>query len=125
MTRILWFIGLATLTKLLFFSSAKQESPQIRRQGVLDLVAGSDRLDVQKHDFLQVRIGRDERQDMFSDVIESGIDDFWERFQKPLCVASSFYYSNINLTYFVVLPTKAQHTWTNKASFKPSSNSSL
>lgn len=86
LTRIFWIIGLAVLVKLLFFSSVKQESPQIRRQGVLDLVAGSDRLDVQKYDFLQVRIGRDERPDMLSDVIDSGIDDFWERFQKPLCV---------------------------------------
>ncbi|KAI5123016.1 hypothetical protein M0805_007637 [Coniferiporia weirii] len=83
LTRIFWITALAFLGRLLFFSSAAPESPQIRRQGVLDLVAGSDRLDVQKYDFLQVRIGRDERPDFLSDVIHDGVNDFWDRFEKP------------------------------------------
>ncbi|THH05584.1 hypothetical protein EW145_g4682 [Phellinidium pouzarii] len=83
LTRVFWVVALAVLGRLLFFSSAVPESPQIRRQGVLDLVAGSDRLNVQKYDFLQVRIGRDERPDFFSDVIRDGVDDFWDRFEKP------------------------------------------
>lgn len=83
LTRIIWVVAFAILTRLLFFSSAKTESPEIRRQGVLDFVARSDRLDVQKYDFLQVRIGRDERPDLFSEIIQDGIEDFWSRFEKP------------------------------------------
>ena len=59
LTRIFWIIALAVLVRLLLVTNKKPEAPQIRRQGVLDLVARSDKLDVQKYDFLQVRIGRD------------------------------------------------------------------
>ena len=83
LTRVFWIIALIILVRLLFVSDKTPESPQIRRQGVLELVARSDKLDVHKHDFLQVRIGRDERPDFFSDVIHDGIDDFWERYQMP------------------------------------------
>lgn len=84
LTRVFWIACLLVLVKLLFFSSSKSEQPEIRRQGVLDLVAGSDKLlDVQKHDFLQVRMGRDERPDFFSDVVRDGVDDFWYHFEKP------------------------------------------
>ena len=84
LTRVFWVVVLAILVRLLFFNnSGPKNAPEIRRQGVLDLVARSDRLDVQKHDLLQVRIGRDERHDLFTDIIDDGMDDFWERFQKP------------------------------------------
>lgn len=84
LTRVFWAVCLLVLVKLLFFSSSKSEQPEIRRQGVLDLVAGSDKLlDVQKHDFLQVRMGRDERPDFFSDVVRDGVDNFWYHYEKP------------------------------------------
>lgn len=89
LTRVFWVVALAILVRLLFFSDSRTrpnhvQAPEIRRQGVLDLVgARNDRLDVQKHDFLQVRIGRDEREDLFTEVIRDGVDDFWDRFQKP------------------------------------------
>lgn len=84
LTRIIWFLGLGFLARLLFFSSAAPEAPEIRRQGILDIVSGADKLlDVQKLDFLQVRLGRDERPDFFSDVVHDGVEDFWSRFQKP------------------------------------------
>lgn len=58
---------------------------EIQENNVLDIVTGSgELLDARKHKFLQVRIGRDERPDMFSDVISNGLVDYWERFQKPL-----------------------------------------
>ena len=58
---------------------------EIQENNVLDIVTGSgDLLDARKHKFLQVRIGRDERTDMFSDVISNGLLDYWTRFQKPL-----------------------------------------
>ena len=65
-----------------FYSGDPQE---IQKQGVLDLVTrGEKALDARKYKFLQARIGRDEREDLFSDVVNNGILDFWERFQKPL-----------------------------------------
>lgn len=58
---------------------------EIQENNVLDMVTGSgELLDARKHKFLQVRIGRDERPDMFSDVISNGLLDYWARFQKPL-----------------------------------------
>jgi len=58
---------------------------EIQENNVLDIVTGSGgALDARKHKFLQVRIGRDERPDMFSDVISNGLMDYWIRFQKPL-----------------------------------------
>ena len=58
---------------------------EIQENNVLDIVTGSgDILDARKHKFLQVRIGRDERPDMFSDVISNGLLDYWTGFQKPL-----------------------------------------
>jgi len=58
---------------------------EIQENNVLDIVTGSgDLLDSRKHKFLQVRIGRDERPDTFSDVVSNGLLDYWTRFQKPL-----------------------------------------
>ncbi|KZT30317.1 hypothetical protein NEOLEDRAFT_1174610 [Neolentinus lepideus HHB14362 ss-1] len=60
---------------------------QIREAGVLDLVARSGKaLDVQRHKFLQVRMGRDDREDIFSDLVKEGVQDFWDKYQKPYIV---------------------------------------
>ena len=57
---------------------------EIRKQNVLDFVTGADKqLDARKLQFLQARVGRDERPDIFSGVIDDGVQDYWERFQKP------------------------------------------
>ncbi|CCM00036.1 uncharacterized protein FIBRA_02062 [Fibroporia radiculosa] len=64
------------------------DSQEIRKQNVLDLVAGSDKfLDARRHKFLQVRMGRDKKEDLFHDTIRDGVLDFWERFQKPYVIA--------------------------------------
>ncbi|KAI0075004.1 hypothetical protein K474DRAFT_1600571 [Panus rudis PR-1116 ss-1] len=65
-----------------FYDSDPQE---IKKQGVLDLVTarGEKALDARKHKWLQVRLGRDEREDLFSDIVKDGYLDYWERFQKP------------------------------------------
>ena len=50
----------------------------------MDYVKRTDKvLDVQRYDFLQVRMGRDERDDIFGETIREGIEDYWERFEKP------------------------------------------
>ena len=84
LTRVFLFFGLGFILRLFFLPSRPTKAPEIRRQGVFDLVSGADKfLDVQRHDFLQVRMGRDERPDIFTDIIESGAEDFWTRFQLP------------------------------------------
>ena len=82
------------LLRLLFSSSSSGTSvsslyasdPQeIQKQGVLGLVTrGEKQLDARKHKFLQVRMGRDDREDLFSTNVDDGALDYWERFQKPL-----------------------------------------
>lgn len=64
-----------------FYSSDPQE---IKKHGVLELVTrGEKLLDARKHKFLQVRMGRDERDDLLSETIKDGYLDYWERFQEP------------------------------------------
>lgn len=91
--RIIFVAAFVVLIRLLLVSSStassvsslySPNSQEIRKQNVLDLVARSDKpLDARKYKFLQARMGRDERKDLFHDVIRSGVLDFWERFQKP------------------------------------------
>ena len=92
--RIALFLGAIVLVRLFVGSSSSATSvsslygsdpQQIQKQGVLDLVTRAEKaLDARKHKFLQVRMGRDERPDLFSNTINDGIMDYWERFQKPL-----------------------------------------
>jgi hypothetical protein len=69
--------------RLLFVPrTAKHE---IRTHNVLERVTRPEKLlDVNRHQFLQVRMGRDERDGMLSDMVQDGVQDFWERFQFPL-----------------------------------------
>ena len=94
LVRVLIFAALGLLFKLLVASPDTSvavssfygpvDPKEIRKQNVLDLVRRSDKqLDARKHEFLQVRMGRDDRPDLFSDVIGDGVQDYWERFQKP------------------------------------------
>lgn len=84
LTRIFFVICLGFVVRVLFSSPPSSEAPEIRKHGVMDLVSRSDKvLDVQRHDFLQVRMGRDERDDLLDREIRNGVQDYWERFQKP------------------------------------------
>lgn len=81
------FLGGAALYifKTLFFSSPGGAPHEITAHNVLDRVTNADRtLDVQRHKFLQARLGRDERPDLLSDWVSNGALDFWQRFQLPL-----------------------------------------
>ena len=84
-SRIFFVVCIAFVVRYLFSpSSSTANSGEIRKHGVMDLVSRSDRvLDVQRHEFLQVRMGRDERGDIFQKYMRDGVDDFWERFEKP------------------------------------------
>ncbi|KAH9942606.1 cryptococcal mannosyltransferase 1-domain-containing protein [Amylocystis lapponica] len=94
--RVLLLVAAALLVRLLVASPYpassvsslySSDSQEIQKQNVLDLVTGSDKqLDARKYKFLQARMGRDERQDVFSGMIRDGVLDYWERFQKPYIV---------------------------------------
>ena len=85
LSRVFWLVLILGALRYFFFTPNSSESPQIRRQGVLEIVKGGDKqLDVQKHDFLQVRMGRDERPDFMSDLIHAGTEQFWNKYQMPL-----------------------------------------
>jgi hypothetical protein len=73
------------LVRWIFFApSTEKRHQEIRQHGVLDLVQiGGAALDVQRHGFLQVRIGRDERPDIVDNYIRGGMEDYWTRFQQP------------------------------------------
>ncbi|OCH87759.1 hypothetical protein OBBRIDRAFT_795930 [Obba rivulosa] len=94
--RILSLLAVSLLVRLLVAAPSPAssvsslytaDSQEIRKQGVLDLVTRSDKpLDARKHKFLQARMGRDERPDLFTDMIRDGLVDYWERYQKPYIV---------------------------------------
>ncbi|EIM85159.1 uncharacterized protein STEHIDRAFT_60534 [Stereum hirsutum FP-91666 SS1] len=86
-TRIITVASLVLLAKVIFTSPPPAQTQEIQEQNVLDLVSRSDNvLDVRRHKFLQTRMGRDEGQDIFSDIVMNGVDDYWERFQKPYII---------------------------------------
>jgi hypothetical protein len=88
LTRIIILISAAIIIRLAtpstFSSSPKANPHEIQGHGVLDFVHGSENvLDARRYTFLQSRVGRDEREDLMSDIVRNGVDDYWERFQKP------------------------------------------
>lgn len=91
-TRLFFIICLGGIVRLVFFSSPSSspsslftsDSLEIQEHNVLERVTRPDKsLNVHKHKFLQVRMGRDDRDDLLGDVIRNGVMDYWERFQKP------------------------------------------
>jgi spore coat protein CotH len=75
-------VSIVLLRQLIGPRSAKHE---IQKHNVLERVTRPDKmLDVNRHDFLQVRMGRDEHDGMLSDMVQDGVQDYWERFQFPL-----------------------------------------
>lgn len=88
--RVLAVVVLGVFFRLVFFSPSSQtsslftsESLEIQEHNVLERVRPDKTLNVQKHKFLQVRMGRDDRDDLLGEVIRDGVMDYWERFQKP------------------------------------------
>lgn len=90
-------LGLVVLRYLFFSPSADSTSSPsvqslrssnahkgIQAHGVIDrLRADKGALDVHRFPFLQSRIGRDDRPDLFDAQIAAGVADYWDRFSKP------------------------------------------
>ncbi len=89
-------LGLFFLRWLLFPPASENE---IAHHNVIERVTrGTERiLDVQKHPWLQSRIGRDERRDILDDFVDDGTNDFWNRFQHPLSVSDIFHPKSLAL----------------------------
>jgi hypothetical protein len=87
LTRIFILISAAILIRLATSSgpsSSDTKLHEIQGHGVLDFVHGSESvLDTRRYSFLQSRFGRDEREGLMGDIVLNGVDDYWERFQKP------------------------------------------
>lgn len=87
LTRIVIFIAAAILIRLATSSkssSSRTKTHEIQGHGVLDFVHSPEyALDARRHPFMQSRVGRDEREDLMSDIVRNGVEDYWERFQKP------------------------------------------
>lgn len=80
-------LGLFILRAL--FSSSKSPE-EIQSHGVLERVYSTDKyLDVSKYQFLQSRLGRDDRTSMFDEEVKEGMLDFWSRYQKPFITGKS------------------------------------
>jgi hypothetical protein len=92
LTKVVLLLGLVILLRVSYFGSSSvvpslytpSDSQEIQGDGVIERVTrGYKTLNVQRHKFLQVRMGRDVRDDLLGDVIRNGVNDYWERFQKP------------------------------------------
>ena len=87
LSRFLILVGVIVSVKLFLFpSSPLPSSPehQIKGHNFIERATRPDKsLNVQKHRFLQARMGRDERDELMGDVIRNGANDYWERYQKP------------------------------------------
>ena len=87
LVRFLILVAVTLLIRFTFFQhtkALKSKSQQIQRHNFIERATRPDKsLDVQRHPFLQARIGRDEKEDMFSNLVRTGIRDYWDRFQRP------------------------------------------
>ena len=87
--RLLFLAAACLLLRFTFFPHRhtkvlKSNSHQIKGHNFIERATRPDKsLDVQRHPFLQARIGRDEKEDIFSNLVRTGIRDYWERFQRP------------------------------------------
>ncbi|KAF4588156.1 Cryptococcal mannosyltransferase 1 [Pleurotus pulmonarius] len=94
LTRLLFLFAVIFFLRLFFFSSSSsstaspslriQNAHEIKEHNFFERATRPDKsLNVQKYKFLQSRMGRDDREDLFSDLVRNGARDYWERFQLP------------------------------------------
>ncbi|KAE9396877.1 hypothetical protein BT96DRAFT_966340 [Gymnopus androsaceus JB14] len=99
LSRLAYAVAAIFLIRTLFFSTSDSpsssrsfassiQSKQIEEHNFIERATRPDKsLNVQKHKFLQSRIGRDSRLEVLGDVIRNGINDYWDRFQLPYIVS--------------------------------------
>ncbi|KAH7886652.1 glycosyltransferase family 69 protein [Phlebopus sp. FC_14] len=81
---------------LLYPSSSASRTLEYQSYNVLERVTGPDKtLSVQKYKFMQSRMGRDARPDVFEDLIVDGTQDYWDRFQVPFITGKDTAHTDI------------------------------
>ena|ERR1700761_3217299 len=91
LSRVFFIAACAFVVRWLFFSSPSSSALEagaathhIKEHNFIERATRPDKsLNVQRHPFLQARMGRDERDELMGEVIRNGADDYWERFQLP------------------------------------------
>ncbi|KAF7290515.1 Glycosyltransferase family 69 protein [Mycena indigotica] len=64
-------------------SAADAQAHEIKEHNFIERARKDKSLNVQRHRFLQARMGRDEGDELMGDIIRNGATDYWERFQLP------------------------------------------
>ncbi|KAG6824785.1 hypothetical protein H0H92_005831 [Tricholoma furcatifolium] len=85
LSRLLSVLALAFFIRYVFFPSTDTDTTpydlEIREQNIIERATRPDKsLNVQRHKFLQARVGRDERDDLLGQTVRNGVRDWWERF---------------------------------------------
>lgn len=93
LSRLAFIFAAVFAVRMIFFPSSpsssssgksRQDNYEIKEHNFIERATTRDKtLNVQKHAFLQARMGRDDGADMFDELISNGIQDYWERFQLP------------------------------------------
>ena len=68
-------------------------------------------LDARRYGFLQTRIGRDDRLDLFTWDIKAGGEDFWQRFQRPFATSPETMHLDDQVIKSVVEELMAFNGW--------------
>ncbi|KAJ7334655.1 glycosyltransferase family 69 protein [Mycena albidolilacea] len=93
LSRVFFIAVCAFAVRWLFFtpsavSASSYASHQIKEHNFIERATRPDKsLNVQRHPFLQARMGRDERGELMGTEIRNGEADYWERFQMPYMVS--------------------------------------
>ncbi|KIK82438.1 hypothetical protein PAXRUDRAFT_14732 [Paxillus rubicundulus Ve08.2h10] len=104
------------LTVHLLLSTSSETTPssisEYQGYNVLQRVTGLDQtLNVQKHKFMQWRIGRDARPDIFDDLIAGGVGDYWRRFQVPFITAKETSHADVQSVLSAVESLLSLNGW--------------
>jgi hypothetical protein len=89
LSRLLFLFTFIFFLRLIFFpppppSSGPTHDHQIKKHNFIERATRPDKsLNIQKHKFLQARMGRDEREGILGQTILNGVNDYWQRFQEP------------------------------------------
>ncbi|RDB24274.1 hypothetical protein Hypma_008551 [Hypsizygus marmoreus] len=95
LSRLLFIVTSLFFIRLFFFSSSSSTTSetiqssayQIKEHNFIERATRPDKsLNVQRHKFLQARMGRDDREGVLGQIIQNGVRDYWERFQLPYIV---------------------------------------
>ncbi|CAG7850553.1 SubName: Full=Uncharacterized protein {ECO:0000313/EMBL:CCA69865.1} [Serendipita indica DSM 11827] len=107
-TRVVLAI-LSFLVLRALFSSSPKDHPEIRTQHIFERT--SKTLDVQKYDFLQVRMGGALQKDILDELISDGVDDYWNRFQSKFITSKDTSHADTQIVRSSIEDLLAMNGW--------------